>query len=462
LKDEKMKIRIDQQATATDCRPETLAEIRCRLTFDNPEYLDRKKKVFSTWGIDHEIFCFSSIPGGLVFSRGFTGQACRIAKQNGERLHFDDQRRVLPEVDLQFTGTLKPFQLAAVADIKKKDFCTLQSPTGSGKTVMTMPVIADRKQPALIICHTRELADQWVSMIETFLGIPKSEIGFVGGGKMRFGDRVTIGLVQSMTKHVDGVFPYIGFLIVDECHRAPSRTFTDVVSKFDCKYMLGLSATPYRRDGLTRLIHFHIGDEAYKVDGQALVDDGHICKAVVVIVETEFKTGLDPSKDYSRMLSELCLDSERNKLVASHAHHEAVGGSGLSLVLSDRKSHCEALRAALSFYGIDAATLTGDTSTKDRKILNDKLRAGNIRVLLATGALIGEGFDLPEISSVVLATPVKFPGRLIQYVGRALRPAPGKNYARIIDFCDSGVGVLKAGAKARLRTFQAMHGLITQ
>ena len=103
--------------------------------------------------------------------------------------------------------------------------------------------------------------------------------------------------------------------------------------------------------------------------------------------------------------------------------------------------------------------MTGDTSTKDRKALSDKLLAGDVRVLIATGQLIGEGFDLPEISSVVLAMPVKFSGRLIQYIGRTLRPAPGKNYARIIGFLDSGVGVLANGARSRRRTFEAMPGV---
>jgi superfamily II DNA or RNA helicase len=109
--------------------------------------------------------------------------------------------------------------------------------------------------------------------------------------------------------------------------------------------------------------------------------------------------------------------------------------------------------------GIDADVLTGDTTTKDRTALTDKLRAGNVRVLVATGQLIGEGFDLPEITSVILATPIKFSGRLIQYIGRALRPSPGKDHARIIDFMDSRVGVLAAGARSRLRIFTGMPGI---
>ncbi|MFH0997036.1 MAG: DEAD/DEAH box helicase [Pseudomonadota bacterium] len=454
-----MNIHISNQTKITEAKTETISEIQNRLTFDNPNFAERKKRHFSTWDIDRDIRCYSITPGGLSFPRGFTGAACRIAKQNGEQLHIIDNRRSLPEVKFTFTGTLKPFQQDAMVDVLQKDFGILNAATGSGKTIMALAVIAARKQPTLIVVHTKELLTQWVDRIETFLGIPKSEIGIIGAGKMRTGNRITVALVQSLAKHVDDVYPHIGFLIVDECHRCPSKTFLDVVMAFDCKYMSGLSATPYRRDGLTRLIHFYLGGQVHQVDGQHLIDAGHICKAVVVTVETEYRTYLDGSTEYSKMLSELCLDPERNKLVAHRAHHEANEGTGVALILSDRKSHCEALRVALSDIGIDASVLTGDTCPKDRTALSVRLRAGDVRVLVATGQLIGEGYDLPEISSVLLTTPIKFSGRVIQYVGRSLRPCHGKAHARIIDFSDNHVGVLAAGARSRMQTFRQMPGI---
>lgn len=324
-----MKIRIDHQATISDCKPGTLQEIRNRLTFDNPQYLENLKRGFSNWQTDKEIRCFSVTADGLQFPRGFAGQAWRIAKQNGERLHLDDCRRSLPELEFSFTGTLKPFQKTAVSCVLKKDFGTLQAPTGSGKTVMALAIIAARRQPALIVVHTSELLNQWIDRIETFLGIPKAEIGVIGGGKMRIGAKITVGLVQSLCKCTDDVFEHIAFLVVDEAHRCPSRTFLDVVTAFDSKYMLGLSATPFRRDGLTKLIHFYLGDECHRVDSQNLIDAGDICKAEVQIIETNYRTDLDPTNEYSKMLSELCGDPERNKLVASHAVSEANGNEGI-------------------------------------------------------------------------------------------------------------------------------------
>jgi superfamily II DNA or RNA helicase len=107
-------------------------------------------------------------------------------------------------------------------------------------------------------------------------------VGRIGGGKMVVGDRVSVGLVQSLYQRADEIAPYVGNLVVDECHRAPSRTFTEVVSTLDSKYMLGLSATPFRRNGLSRLIWWSLGDLIHQVDATALVEAGHVLRADVV------------------------------------------------------------------------------------------------------------------------------------------------------------------------------------
>jgi superfamily II DNA or RNA helicase len=454
-----MKIQISNLTHITETSPAVLREIRRRLTFENPAFLENQKHGYSTWNVPDEIRCYRNTGFELEIPRGFTGQALRIGMKHVESIHIDDRRRVLQEVSFQFTGNLKDFQVEAVKAVLQKPFGALQSPTGSGKTVMALAVIAERKQPSLIVCHTKELLNQWIDRIESFLGIPKAEVGIIGNGKMRIGIRVTVALVQSLVKHTEDVFEHIGFLIVDECHRCPSKIFLDVVTAFDCKFMLGLSATPWRRDGLTRLIWFYLGDRLHQVDAGKLVDLGHICRAEVITVETGFMTLIDGSLEYSRMLSELTQDRERNCLVARIAAHEVQTCRGITLVLSDRKEHCETLAMLLADHGVKADVLTGDLSSGKRTALVDRLRAGDVRILVATGQLIGEGVDLPTIESLLLVTPLKFSGRLIQYIGRALRPSPGKDCARIIDFCDPRVSVLAAGARSRLRTFMGMPGV---
>ena len=243
-------------------------------------------------------------------------------------------------------------------------------------------------------------------------------------------------------------------LIIDECHRAPSRTFTEAVSAFDCVYMLGLSATPWRRDGLSRLIFWHLGDTRHSVDAARLVDEGAMVRAEVVSRETDFRTELDPSAEYNKMLSELAEDEARNRLIAADIVLEASNGGGICLCLSDRKQHCLALQRILTQdFGQPCEVLTGDLPATQRQSLVERLNEGKIKVLIATGQLIGEGFDCRELSTLFLATPIRFDGRVLQYLGRVLRPAPGKDKARVYDYMDKHVGPLVGSFKARQRVY---------
>jgi superfamily II DNA or RNA helicase len=233
-----------------------------------------------------------------------------LLKRHGVQYRLKDRRRTLAEVDFTFTGELHDFQVQAVDAVASRDFGVLSAPTGSGKTVMALALVARRRQPALVVVHTRELLEQWVERIGTFLSIPASEVGVIGNGKKRIGDKVTVALVQSLYKCAKEVVPHIGHLVADECHRAPSWTFTEVVSAFDCRYMLGLSATPWRHDGLTLLIWWHMGDLVFEVDRGALQEAGQVLRAEVVWRETDFESSFDASTEYSWMLSELTRDSE--------------------------------------------------------------------------------------------------------------------------------------------------------
>ena len=207
----------------------------------------------------------------------------------------------------------------------------------------------------------------------------------------------------------------------------PSRRLSRPLIAGSC---LGLSATPWRRDGLSRLIYWYVGDKVHEVDTAALVEAGHVLEAEVIWRKTDFEPTFDPSEEYSRMLSELTQDAERNALIADDVAQEAQGdGGGVCLVLSDRKAHCETLVGLLAARGVEAAILTGDLPTAKRQEVVAALNAGRVKVLVATGQLIGEGFDCRELSTLFLATPIKFNGRLLQYLGRVLRPAPGKDKA---------------------------------
>jgi superfamily II DNA or RNA helicase len=256
----------------------------------------------------------------------------------------------------------------------------------------------------------------------------------IGSGKSRVGERVTVATVQSVYARAKDLKKRIGHLIVDECHRAPSRTFTAAVTAFDSAYSLGLSATPYRRDGLTQLIFWHLGGMHARIDGEDLMGSGAILRPEICIRHTDFHTRRDPSEEYALIIADLTEDRARNELIVDEVAGEVRAGCGTALVLSDRKGHCREMRALLAErHGVEGAVLTGDTPLPERKELVARIQDGREKVVFATGQLIGEGFDASNLTSLFLATPVKF---------------------SVYDFVDRRVGVLDAAARARAAVYE--------
>ena len=451
-----MKIEIGNVISITKSPNELWRELTQIFTIDNPKWLDNER--MGRWqGETRQWLKFYSYEDDVILvPRGFLGLLLRLCRKMGIQYEVDDHRRVLPEVNFAFTGKLRSYQRQAVKDIGKRRFKVLQAPTGSGKTVMALSIIAKRRQPALVIVHTKELLNQWLERIETFLEIPKEQIGIIGNGKKKVGKEITVGIINSIYPIANELKQYFGHVIVDECHRTPSKTFTNAVILFDSRYMLGLSATPYRQDGLTKVIGWFLGTQV-SVDQSLLDSDDIIRNVEIVSRETKFVTRFNQSEEYPRMLRELTKDHDRNYMIVEDVAKE-VKNPGVCLVLSDRKSHCKALRNSLHDFGIEADVLTGDTNNHERKAIVERLNDGEIDVLIATAQLIGEGFDSKRLSTLFLTTPIKFDGRLIQYVGRILRPAPGKDKAMVYDYVDVNVGVLKAAAKSRQRVYQEMNG----
>jgi superfamily II DNA or RNA helicase len=427
-----------------------------KLQFLNPRWLENERMGRWNRGTPRLLKFYDKVGrGGLWMPRGYIRHLINMCRRQGIKFRIDDQRRTLAPVQFNFKGRLKPFQKVAVDAMLAKDFGTLSSATGSGKTVMALYIIARRRQPALIIVHTKELASQWVERIETFLGIAPEAVGFIGSGRKAIGEKITVALVQSLYKCADEVARNIGFLLVDECHRCPSRTFTEAVSSFDSQFMLGLSATPYRRDELSKLIFWHLGDMHHRVDKSRLIETGDVLPAKVIFRETNFASRYDPVNEYSKMLAELASNTERNLLIALDVAAAAARNTGICLILSDRKAHCENLQALLRYrFKLQSELLTGDLEVAERKKILQRLNQGKVRILIATGQLIGEGFDCKDLTTLFLATPVKFSGRLLQYLGRVLRPATGKKFATVFDYVDVQVETLKKAANARKRVYQ--------
>ncbi len=427
-----------------------------RLNMPNPKWIENERMGRWNGNTPQTLIFYEHEPqGGLIIPRGYIRKLILSCRHRNIPYELIDNRRELAPVDFDFHGNLRPYQLNAVKKLLSKDFGTLSFPTGSGKTIVGLYMIAKRKQPSMVVVHTRDLLFQWMERATEFLNIPADEIGMIGGGKIRIGERITLAMVQTLYKCAASVSQRIGFLLVDECHRAPSRIFTQAVTAFDSKYMLGLSATPWRRDKLSKLIFWHLGDLHYKLERAELIKSGDVLPAEVIVRETNFRPYHDPSMEYTQMLAELVADDDRNRMIAEDVAKEAREHSGVSLVLSDRKAHCDTLKALLKYrHHIIAELLTGDLSPLERQNVLERLKRGEFKVLIATGQLMGEGFDCKDLTTLFLTTPIRFKGRVLQYLGRVLRPAPEKKAARVFDYVDIHVEPLKAAARERLGVYQ--------
>lgn len=421
-------------------------QLKARLTIDNPKYLAAKK--YGRWigkKLKPTLKYYEPVPKGLRFPRGFANQAVLLCREySGKDPEIIDKRRLLEAVDFVFNGSLRSYQQEAVEAVSKRGFGVLEASTGSGKTVMALAVIAQRKQPTMVVVHTKELLYQWHDRASEFLDC---EVGLIGDGHFSL-QPLTIAIVNTARKRVKELVEHFGQLIVDECHRVPATLFTDVVSHFDSHYLLGLSATAFRNDeGLTKLIYYYMGDRIHQVDKGQLTATGAILRPEVIHCTTEFDYGY--RGDYQALVKALTRHEGRNMQII-HDIIKVVGetDSGTSLVVSDRVSHCEIFLQQLLQRGVKAELLTGQITAERRMEVVEAVKQGEVQVLVATLQLISEGFDCPGLTTLFLTTPISFEGRLLQVIGRIMRPAKNKQ-ARVFDYVDSKVSALRRSANQR-------------
>lgn len=420
---------------------------------DNPVWLENNRQRRSNHGVLRTLRYYWQRKDALLVPRGHTHEVLALLDCHSLPYELRDRTRLLPDVSFSCCANLHPHQEKAARAVLSRRFSVAQLPTGAGKTVLALYCVAQRAQPACVIVHTRELLYQWRDRAAEFLGLPHAEVGIVGDGNFTIGPRLTIALVQTLYKRAREVRDHVGHLIVDECHHAPARTFTDAVRAFDTRFMIGLSATPYRRDRMTPIIGYHIGPLVCRVDPRELQDAGRILGAELRVRETSFDYPY--RDDYQGMLTVLAADEARNRLIAEDVAGFAAGAAGPALVVSDRKQHCEALARKVRDLGIDVALLTGDTPGEERQRIVHELSTGGIKVLVATMQLVGEGFDCDRLAGLFLTTPIKFPGRVLQVVGRVLRTSDGKEKPVVYDYVDRA-GVLRSSFAARMQAYKQL------
>ncbi|WP_333821337.1 TOTE conflict system archaeo-eukaryotic primase domain-containing protein [Ohtaekwangia sp.] len=415
--------------------------IKEELNFTSSEFLIKKKLGKNTWGVARNFKLVEEEGNQVFIPRGFIGKLLRFCKDQNIANNFLDEREKKGRVKFTAHISLKAHQEDALNQSTKKDFGVIVAPPGSGKTVLGLAIIAEKAQPALIVVHRKQLADQWIERTESFLKIPRKDIGKIAGGKIQSGKLISVAMIQSLTKVLaseDGqaLCQQFGTIIIDECHHVPAETYRSVISKLHSFYMYGLTATPFRKYNDGKLIFTYIGDLVAEIRGSQVENQP---KAKIVIRNTALSIPFDSKTDKFETLSKVLVhDSTRNKIIIEDVMTELNQGKKVVLI-SERKEHIDTLNLYLKqFY--ETVTLSGDDSEQSKSLKWKLLKDGNFQALITTGQYFGEGSDLSSISSVFLVYPFSFEGKLIQYIGRVQRSEIAPT---IYDYRDSKIQYLE-------------------
>lgn len=431
-----------------------LNDIVRSLTIENPKYLAAEKAGRWTGHLDrflryYEVRANDKGDKFLVLPRGFLLSLLKLCPRYQIRWELRDHTHTCAPIDFNSQIQLRDYQRPAVETATEKGGGVIVSPAGSGKTIMGLELIARLQQPALWVTHTKELLHQAIDRAVEFLQLPKAEIGIYGDGKRTIGDKLTVGLVQTLVKGLpEELLNGVGTVILDEAHHCPASSFLEVVSKFPAKYRFGLTATPYRKDGLTKPMYWSLGYKVYEVVTDTLMDAGKVIRPDVQFLETNF--WYDYDDDYAAMITALTEDTGRNQLIIDKLHAEAVSGH-YCIVLSERVDHCYVLRELLAHAvpDISSEVLVGNVPKTKRQEIIAGLRQKDIQVIFATNPLAEEGLDLPHLDRLFLTCPSRNKRKVIQAVGRIMRPSAGKADAIVFDFVDPEVGILESQARSR-------------
>ena len=416
-----------------------ISKLKSFASFENPQIkilLSLRKPLFNT---PKYIKSFDENENHLILPRGLKERIVDFFNENAVPFSFIDKRNFQKIETKKVTFNLRPEQNDAIKEIKKSDFSICVAPPGFGKTLLGAKIFELRACSTLIVVNKNMLLNQWIERFVDYFGYEKKDIGYLGKGHNKLNGQIDVATIQSLKNDPDVINNY-SFVIVDECHHIPAITFEQIVKNFKGKYLLGLSATPNRKDELQPILYQQLGDISYEYKKKKT----HTNK--LKIIRTDFESKAD---NYATIINELCIDESRNNLIidAIKANIERK-----ILVLTDRIEHINVLESLLEKEKIDFICVHGSLNKKEQVENMNLVRSKSL--IIATTSYFGEGIDFPHLNTIMFVTPISYYGRLVQYLGRIGR---GSQECLAIDFLDSRNAMLNSAYKKRLEGYKQMH-----
>ena len=416
-----------------------ISKLKSFASFENPQIkllLSLRKPLYNT---PKYLKGYEESSEFLKLPRGLKEKLFEYLNYNLVKYKIIDNR-VFEKIETKrILFTLRAEQEDAIKEILKYDSSICVAPPGFGKTLIGAKIFEQRAVKTLIIVNKNMLLDQWISRFVDYFGYKKSDIGFLGKSQNRLNGNIDIATMQSLNNIPELVENYTQ-VIVDECHHIPALTFEQIVKNFKGKNILGLSATPNRKDELDPILYQQLGNISYEYKKPKT----HTNR--LLVIKTEFTSSAD---NYAAIINELVSNEDRNRQIVKTIKENI---DRKILLLSDRIEHLNLLENILKEENIDFVSVHGSQNKKEQVENMQKVKTSSL--ILATSSFFGEGIDFPHLNTIIFATPISFYGRLIQYLGRIGR---GNQECLAIDFLDSKNAMLNSTYKKRLEGYKAMH-----
>lgn len=428
--------------------------------FQNPEFYKAQAMRLPTYAKPRVIACGQDFPKHVAVPRGCLMDVMALLRTHHIRPEVQDARFLGVPVEVEFDGQLRPVQEDAVRQIADHDEGILSAPTAFGKTAVAAWLIAKRRVNTLILVHRQQLLDQWQERLAMFLKVPPPSIGQVGGGKMHRTGCVDVAVIQSLYQKEavkDFVAEY-GQVIVDECHHISAFTFEQVMREVKAKYVLGLTATPTRKDGHHPIIYMQCGPVRFSMSPKAMAETNPL-EHRVIPRQTDFRMPADLAEvAIQDVYAALTNHASRNEMIAVDITYALAAGRS-PLLLTGRTEHLQYFANKLGGTAKHVFVLKGGMGTKQRREIAAAMAAvrdDESRLILATGSYIGEGFDDARLDTLFLAMPISWKGTLQQYVGRLHRLHDTKRVVQVYDYVDDAVPMLARMFERRLKGYSTI------
>lgn len=296
--------------------PDLMNRLLRLAAFQNPEYYKAQAMRLSTYDMPRVIACGEDLPRHLALPRGCLAEVVAFLEGLKIKTVVQDERTAGRPIDAVFHGSLRPAQEEAVARVLRHEEGLICAPTAFGKTAVAAWLIAKRGVNTLVMVHRQQLLDQWRERLSMFLNLPIDEIGQVGGGKTKRTGSIDVAVIQSLHREnevKDFVAEY-GHVVVDECHHLSAFTFEQVLRQVKARFVVGLTATPTRKDGHHPIIYMQCGPARFTMATRAMTESTPF-DHIVIPRTTEFRIAASGEPSIQDLYAAITTDGVRNRMI---------------------------------------------------------------------------------------------------------------------------------------------------